>query len=125
MSTVFFKIGSTDLTNYADIQNFDVNQEDVYQEWTDGNWIHHREVVRTRIQGTFQLGFKDQAAWDAFCTLQNTARHKAGFFPVTVWVNNLGVTATIDAFLDITGSGKWDLLNNRFWRVITIHITQR
>ena len=128
MSVVFLKIGSDasgDLSRYADIQNFDVNQEEVFQEWTDGNWTDHREVVRTRISGTINLGFKTATDWNAFISLLNSNRTAAGYFPITVWVNNLGTSESINAFLDLVGSGKWDLVNNRFWRVITISVTER
>lgn len=128
MNIVFFQIGSSssgDLTPYTNIQNYDVNLEDVFQEWTDGNWIQHRDIVRTRIQGTVTLGFKTPTDWNAFLALLNNNRTEAGYFPVSLWVNNLGANATIDAFLDLAGSGKWDLVNDRFWRVITVSVTER
>ena len=128
MSTIFFQIGSSstgDLSDFADIQNYDVNQVEIYQDWTDGNWIDHREIVRTRIQGTVTLGFKKTSDWNAFISLLNATRDAAGYFPVTVWVNNTATNESIDAFLDMIGSGKWDLVNDRFWRVITITVTQR
>lgn len=127
-ATIFFKIGSSstgDLSAFADIQNYDVNKVDVFQEWTDGNWINHRDIVRTRIQGTVTLGFKTVTDWNAFVSLLNANRDEAGYFAVTVWVNNTATSETINAFLDLVGSGKWDLVNNRFWRVITISVTQR
>lgn len=127
-ATIFFKIGSSstgDLSVFADIQNYDVNMVDVYQEWTDGNWITHRDIVRTRIQGTVKLGFKTATDWNAFIALLNATRDEAGYFPITVWVNNTATSETINAFLDMVGSGKWDLVNSRFWRVITISVTQR
>lgn len=124
-SMVFFKIGSADLTAYANIQDYNINQVDVYQNWTDGNWIAHREIVRTRIQGTVTLGFKKASDWNAFLTLLQEQRNASGFFPVTAYVNNTGSLETIDAFLDLAGTGKWDLVNDRFWRVITISVSQR
>lgn len=125
MNIVFFKIGTTDLTEYADIQNHNINQEDVYQDWTDGNWIAHREIVRTRISGSFQLGFKDSTAWEAFLALLSTQRNAAGYYPVTVYVNNTGAEETINAFLDLQATGKWDITNSRFWRVVTVNVTER
>lgn len=125
MSMIFFKIGSTDLTEFADIQNYLVNKADVYQDWTDGNWVDHREIVRTRISGTITLGFKKATDWSAFLALLTAQRNAAGYYPITLYVNNTGQTETVDAFLDLSGSGKWDLLNSRFWRVITVTVTQR
>lgn len=125
MSMVFFKIGSTDLSQYADIQNYSINQADVFQNWTDGNWVDHRDMVRTRITGTILLGFKTAASWSAFLALLTSQRNAAGYYPVTVYVNNTGTTETIDAFLDMTNATKWDLVNDRFWRVQTVTVTQR
>lgn len=125
MSMIFFKIGNTDLSEFADIQNFNINQEDIYEEWTDGNWIFHREIVRTRISGSFKLGFRTETDWTAFLTLIAAEKTAAGYFPVTVHVNNTGATETINAFLDMSGANKWDLVNDRFWKVITVTLTQR
>ena len=125
MNMMFFKIGSTDLSQYADIQNYNINEADVFQSWTDGNWIDHRDMVRTRITGTVLLGFKTAASWSAFQALLASQRNAAGYYPVTLYVNNTGTTETIDAFLDMTNATKWDLVNDRFWRVQTVKVTQR
>lgn len=125
MNMMFFKIGSTDLSQYADIQNYNINEVDVFQSWTDGNWIDHRDVVRTRITGTVLLGFKTAASWSAFQTLLSSQRNAAGYYPATLYVNNTGTTETIDAFLDMTNATKWDLVNDRFWRVQTVTVTER
>lgn len=125
MNMMFFKIGSTDLSQYADIQNYNINEVDVFQSWTDGNWIDHRDMVRTRITGTVLLGFKTAASWSAFQTLLSSQRNAAGYYPVTLYVNNTGTTETIDAFLDMTNATKWDLVNDRFWRVQTVTVTER
>ena len=52
---ILFKIDSTDLTEWEDKEQHSVNQEEVYASWTDGNYIEHREVVRTRISGSVVL----------------------------------------------------------------------
>ena len=125
MNMMFFKIGSTDLSQYADIQNYNINEADVFQSWTDGNWIDHRDIARKRISGTVLLGFKTAASWSAFQTLLASQRNAAGYYPVTLYVNNTGATETIDAFLDMTNATKWDLVNDRFWRVQTVKVTER
>ena len=125
MIMTFFKIGNTDLSAYADIQNYTMNQADVYQEWIDGNWINHREIARTQITGSVLLGFKDSQSWTAFQSLLAAQKNVAGYYPVTVYVNNTGTTEEIDAFLDMTNASRWDLVNDRFWRVQTITVTER
>lgn len=122
---IFFQIAGTDLTAYADIQNYSVNEEDVYQSWTDGNWVEHRDVVRRRVEGEVKLGFAKAADFAAFAALLISARQTGGWYPVTVYVNNTGAVMNIEAFLAVKGAGKWDLKNGRQWLVQTIQITQR
>ena len=124
-SKIFFQIDGNDLTGFADIQNYSVNQNDVYQNWTDGNWIEHRDVVRRRVEGEVKLGFAKAADFAAFTALLISARQTGGWYPVTVYVNNTGAVMDIEAFLEVKGAGKWDLKNGRQWVVQTIQITQR
>lgn len=122
---IFFRIADTDLTAFADIQNYNVNEEDVYQSWTDGNWIEHRNVVRRRVSGELKLGFANAAAFEAFTELLISARQPGGWYPITVYINNTGALRDLEAFLEVKGSGKWDLVNGRQWLVQTISISQR
>lgn len=125
MPSVFFQIGSTDLTAWEDIQNHAVNREDVYETWTDGDWTDHRVIVRTRINGTVKLGFSNAADYAAFTALLISARDPEGYYPVTVYCANTGTTETINAYLDVTQADKWDLQNGRQWQVVSIKITGR
>lgn len=125
MPSVFFKISTTDLTSWEDIQNHDVNREDVYETWTDGNWIDHRVITRTRVSGTVKLGFAAAADYTAFLTLLSAARNADGYYPISVYCNNTGSLETVNAFLDVTTETKWDLHNGRQWHVATIKIAGR
>lgn len=126
MPSVFFKIDSTDLTSYVDIQSYAVNREDVFEEWDDGNWITHREIARTRYVGTFRLGFSSSTAFSSFMTLIGTAKKAGGYYSVTAYINNLGTTAAFDAYLDMVNEeDRWDPINSRQWQVTTVQLTGR
>ena len=125
MPSVFFKIGATDLTPWEDVQNHDVNREDVYETWTDGNWVDHRVVVRTRVTGKVSLGFNKAADFAAFQALLSSARDAEGYYPITVYCANTGTLETVNAYLDTSGADKWDLKNSRQWQVVTVEITGR
>ena len=125
MSMIFFKIGSTDLTANADIQNYKVNKIDETEDWTDGNFIVHRAFKRTRVKGSFKLGFKNSTDWANFQTLLTSAINADGYYSVTLYVNNTGTEETINVYLELTNSDKWDLVNSRFWRVVTVNLIQR
>lgn len=120
-----FVIGSTDLTKWEQTENHNVNREDVYEEWVDGNWISHRVISRTRVSGTVILSFARATDFASFMTLMSTARDANGYYPVTVWCSNTNSTETINAFLDIDGATKWDITAPIKHNTITVTITQR
>lgn len=122
---VLFKIGSTDITDFMDTQNYSVNQCDVYTEWEDGNGTRHRDVYRTRISGTFSLGFKTAAQYQAFQTLLSTNRQTGGYYPVTAYVNNTGVTDDYSVYLTMENITKRDELNGRVWYQTTVTVEER
>lgn len=125
MPNVFFKIGSTDITSWIDIQNYDMNRADVYTTWTDGNFVDHRVITRTRYSGKFDAGFHRPADFAAFAALLESEKTAEGYYPVTAYINNTGTTESFSAFLDVSDADKWDLTNGRSWQVQTVTVTGR
>lgn len=122
---ILFKIGNTDLTPWEDKEQHRVNQGEEYASWTDGNWIEHREIARTRIAGSVVLKFKKETDFNTFKSLLTSERNVNGYYPITVWVSNLQASEIIDAFLTVSGDTKWDVTCPRVWRGVTVSITQR
>ena len=126
MPSYFFKIGTTDISSYIDIQTYAVNREDVYEEWTDGNWVLHREIARTRRSGTFQVGFSKAADFASFMALLSSAKTADGYYSVSAYISNTGSSDTFDAYLDVSNDDdKWDAVNSRQWQVTTVTVTER
>lgn len=125
MNGVFLRIGSTDVSEYLDIQSYSMNSTDVYDTWTDGNWIDHRVVTRQRIAGKVKAGFASEADHAAFLALLESAKDAESVCTVTAYVNNKGAAATFSAFIDTDGEGRWDLINGRQWLVVNLTITGR
>lgn len=125
MPSVFFKIGSSDWTAWEDIQSHDVQREDVYETWTDGNWVDHRVIARTRISGKVKLGFDRAVDFAAFAAKLSSAKDAEGYYSITVYCQTTGTMETINAYLDVSTEAKWDLTNGRQWQVATIKITGR
>lgn len=122
---ILFKIGSTDLTAFEDREKHSVNKAEEYATWTDGNWITHQELVRTRVSGSVFLKFKKIADYTTFKSLLTSERNANGYYSVTVWVSNTQTSETINAFLTVTGETKWDVTCPREWRGMSISITER
>lgn len=123
--TSLFTVSSTDLTAWEDTNKHAVNKADIYEEWTDGNWITHRVIARTRVTGTVALSFSRESDFTAFMTLMSSAKSADGYYAVTVWCNNSNTTETINAFLDFSGDTKWDVTAPIKHHDITVSITQR
>lgn len=123
--TSLFTVSSTDLTAWENTDKHAVNKADIYEEWTDGNWISHRVIARTRVTGTVVLSFSRESDFTAFMTLMSTAKSADGYYAVTVWCNNSNTTETINAFLDFSGDTKWDVTAPIKHHDITVSITQR
>lgn len=94
-------INGTDITQYILSDSYNINQKNEYNEWTDANRVNHRDIIRTRISGEFELQFKigDETPYNNFVTLlkDNTA---SGVLPITVFVNNINESKTINAFYE-------------------------
>lgn len=108
-----FKVGNTDYSNHVIAGAYKVNQNDVPVTWTDGNYTEHRDIVRKRVEGSFDMYFKNMTEWDAFLTVLE-ANKTDGYYNITVVCNNVpSATAekTINAFVDIEPTRN----RNDFW----------
>ena len=123
--TNLFTISSTDLTKWEDTGKHKVNRDDVYTTWTDGNWVDHREIVRTKISGSVVLNFSRETDFSNFISLMSTARNANGYYPITVWCSNTNTSETVNAFLDISGDTVWDVTAPIKHHQITVTITGR
>ena len=123
--TNLFTINTTDLTSYEDTEKHSVNKADVFDAWTDGNWIEHRNLSRTRISGTVVLKFKSPTEYSTFLGLLTSERTSDGYYPVTVYCSNTGTSETINAFLDVVSETKWDVTAPLKHQTVTLQITQR
>ena len=125
MPSYFFKIGTTDISAWVDIQNYAMNRFDVYRDWTDGNGVEHREVYRTRYEGSFQAGFRKSTDFSSFMTLLANQKSADGYYPVSAYISNTGTTETFNAFLDVENpEDKWDTVNSRQWQVSSVEVRQ-
>ena len=82
------RIGTTDITKHIIAESYDVNEEDVYNEWTDANKVKHRDAIRQKIVGTFTLKFNTDKEYAYFVNLIKTSRTAARLLPMTVYVVN-------------------------------------
>ncbi len=91
-------VNSHDYTKYILSGSWKVNRQDIYKSWTDANGITHHNVYRTKIDGECTMRFYSRSAYADF--LNDMAAVKvSGYYPITVYVNNVLGVATINAFV--------------------------
>lgn len=126
-STIVFKIGNTDLSGYVlGDGSYNVNREEVYEEWVDGAGITRREPIRAtgRVVGTFDVFFPTYKNYTDF--LDTIAANKLPnlTIPMTVAPNNEKNVANIYGYLKFSPVRKlkydWSDIMERF----TIEVTE-
>lgn len=43
---VIFKVNNIDFSGNVVAENYNVNFEDIFQEWTDGGYVKHKDIIR-------------------------------------------------------------------------------
>lgn len=110
-----FKLNSTDYSSHIVAEGYQVNLLPVYQEWTDGGQVKHRDIVAQKIKGTFQMFFKTATDLQTFLTALASAKTTANTYPVYLKANNDSVASLTTkkyVFLDFEPvrkrNAKWD-----------------
>lgn len=109
--TEIFKLNSVDYSHRVIAEGYNVNLKDIYQEWTDGGQVKHRDIVASKLQGTFQMFFKTPAELQTFITALANCKTSDNTYPVRMKANNKRVDylqATKYVFLDYEPVRKRD-----------------
>ena len=110
-----FKLNTTDYSSHVVAEGYQVNLKPVYQEWTDGGQVKHRDIVAQKLQGKFQMYFKTATDLQTFLTALGNAKTTANTYPVQLKANNdtiASLMASKNVFLDFEPvrkrNAKWD-----------------
>lgn len=102
MALNLFLLGANDYTNNIINETYDVQKEDVYVSWTDGNFIDRREITRTRIVGKFTMRFRTLASYEAFVADLSSAKTSGGYYACTIWANNTVDSNSANLFISMS-----------------------
>lgn len=67
-----------DFTQYVELPSYDVNYEDINEDWDDANYVTHRIRVRSKITGKLDLRFSDLRSYNYFMTLLKQSKERNG-----------------------------------------------
>jgi len=115
-----FTINNTDYTKFIEVPSYKVNCFDVADEWTDGDRVKHKHIVRTQIKGTFKLKFMEVSDFNEFFRTITQNKIQTGDYSGTVicsvYVNNKDEVSSGYFFIDadpkdeapVMGGIKWE-----------------
>lgn len=109
--TAVFKLNNVDYSSHVVAEAYQVNRKDIYQEWTDGGQVKHRDIVAQKLQGTFQMFFKTESDLQTFLTALANCKTNDNTYPVKMKANNKTVAslqASRNVFLDFEPVRKRD-----------------
>lgn len=118
------QIGDTDITMYIQESTYNVNNDDVQEQWTDANLIDHMPSIRTRVTGEFELVFVTDEALDDFITLlQNNTTD--GYVTMTIMVNNENRVSEHQLFYKFASLTSRIISTNYVYKRFKMTITER
>lgn len=97
---ILFKVGTTDYTaNILNDETYNVRKDDVFDVWEDANRVEHRNIVRTRVAGSFNLKFRDEASYTSFLTTLAAAKQAEGYYSCSIYCNNTKTVENVNLFI--------------------------
>lgn len=111
LSDVIFKLNDVDYSGNVVASEYNVNLKDIYQEWTDGGQVKHRDIVAQKLIGTFQMYFATTSDLQTFITALAGCKTSSNTYPVKLKANNNSVAslqASRNVFIDFEPVRKRD-----------------
>lgn len=98
-----FKLGNIDFSNRVIAGTYAVQNTDVYNSWTDCNYVEHRDKVRERMEGSFDVLFLTIEEFNDFMSaLKSNKRTGVYYSNVTLKDNYSNTDNVIDAYITMT-----------------------
>lgn len=97
-----FKLGAKDYSNRVLAGAYAVQSKDVYNTWTDCNYVEHRDKVRERIEGSFDVLFLTIEEYTAFMADLLLVKQSDTSYLVNIMDNAKNIERNAYVFLDMT-----------------------
>lgn len=113
-----FTINGTDYSGHVLAGTYSVNSAPVTADWTDANGVVHKQKIRDKVSGTFDMWFRTLTEYNAFLSVLETNTTSALKVPLTVSVNNKNTDHTGNFYVSHAPvrnrDGFWDDYMERF-----------
>ena len=120
-----FNIAGVDLTKHIVAPSYIMNEKDVYNEWEDANYVKHRNVIRTRIEGKFTMKFMEKEVYYNFLDLMKNNRTSSGDILASLYVNNMHKVVSTNVFIEYAPANTIPLFRNGTYNGFEVKVTER
>lgn len=117
------KIGNVDFSRNVLTGTYEVNAYDVYQKWTDANQVEHRDVVRQRVSGSFDLKFLTEEDYASFIETVKANKASDGTLPVSLYVVNENEQRETKVYFKM-GPAVRKSLNKKSYTAFTFEVSE-
>ena len=120
-----FQVAGVDLTQHITVPSYIVNEKDVCKEWEDANYITHRNIIRTRVEGKFTMRFMEKEKYYNFLELVKNNKTVSGYIPVSLYVNNLHKVVATNVFLEFMPANTVPLFKRGTYNGFEVKVVER
>ena len=118
-------VGTTDITDYIVDGTYEMDAEDTFESWRDGNYVVHRIIVTSKVKGSFNVVCSHETIdLEDFRELFDDVAD-TGKVTMTVYVTNTGKTEVISAYYAMTNADHIIRADGTYIDVVTVEITER
>lgn len=120
-------VNNTDLTAHIVSGSYDVNSEDQYESWKDGNYREHRIIATSKVSGSFDIACSNRTGsitLAEFLDLWNGAVDN-GVVTIGLYVPNKDKFEALEAYFDIETKDHILSGDGNFIDVLKITIKER
>lgn len=118
-------IGTTDITDYIVDGSYEMDAEDTFESWRDGNYVEHRIIVASKVKGSFQVvcGNETVSLSDLSDIFEDASNN--GVVTVTAYITNTGKIKALSAYYAIKNADHIIRADGTYIDVVTVEITER
>ena len=120
-------IGQTNIRDYIIEGTYKMDAVDAYESWQDGNFVQHRVIVTSKVNGSFDVACCNKTGSITladFCSIFSNAEDE-GVILASVYVTNKGAQRTIEAYYKMTTKAHTLLADGTFLDVVTVSIEEK
>lgn len=102
--TTLLNINGVDYTENIVIDSYVVNAFSKYSEWTDANGTTHRQNIREKVSGSFEMAFATINDYAHFVEHLKDSTSSGGYVPTYLFVNNRNSYKSCNVYLQYESS---------------------